>query len=757
MREQIQRLNKTPGTEVSQGVLSSGVTQTPSMPFVQQQKTKGQRLAETFGVFTEGVTKITGAVVQDINAKEQAYQAIEGNADGVKYSQEVIDQARELPLEQQSAFIRNRMETRLDEMRKIDVSQSYLKSYMSSFMNGAGNFDADVNKQVWQNKKAETLTKTVSLVQQSRLAGESHSQIMNNIMNANDIDRATAGELYTNSMAMFIKEQAQNDPSYDWQGAIDTHLKVTSEDGAVNYATHPTYGKIIDNLESSLTTLKEARTTAADKAKKAKSLELTNKMVSMSFNADTTAEDLAQAKIDLINNPQMFTSATQYKTALDAVDDALDNKGYSATNNTELKVGLKSMATLGLVDFEQLRLNKNNLTKEEYNEVANAIITYQSSVKGTTDEIVAKGISNLRYNGGKLVAPMFDLDGSGAENINQFYTEFDTWLASYVQENEGKRPSMKEATEKQKEIIDTIMKPTSSAFSFNTEDTKVTKGIQTVEDIIKTGDVGMLIEAAQNKIIEVNNNQPAKDLILNKGSMQEISDALDAGIISEEEVTNAYGPQTSTAPIGLGTQLQANTSGFEVDPVALENIQQEAKTLLGEKGWNEFKDAITLSEQLSGNFSDTLPESVTGLRSVRNNNLGNIKHNKKNNWKGQTSTKQDDTFVSFETPEMGVRALVKVVKSNLNATETIEEYVNRYASEPNEKAYYKKNKKLTKKLQNYANILADSQGVKDIKAPLNNNIDMEAWIKATAIAEGNSDALLYYTDEVINKGIELAQ
>jgi hypothetical protein len=64
MREQVQRLNKRPGVETQQGQLTSGVTQTPNMPFVQQQKTSGQRLAETIGMVVEGGTKIAKAGVE---------------------------------------------------------------------------------------------------------------------------------------------------------------------------------------------------------------------------------------------------------------------------------------------------------------------------------------------------------------------------------------------------------------------------------------------------------------------------------------------------------------------------------------------------------------------------------------------------------------------------------------------------------------------------------------------------------------------
>ena len=140
---------------------------------------------------------------------------------------------------------------------------------------------------------------------------------------------------------------------------------------------------------------------------------------------------------------------------------------------------------------------------------------------------------------------------------------------------------------------------------------------------------------------------------------------------------------------------------------------------------------------------------------VRNNNLGNIKNIKSNDWKGQTNLDSDETFASFSSPELGVRALKKVIQANINATNTIEEYVNRYASEPKEKAYYKKNGKLMPHLKNYATQIAKSQGLDSTTAAIPKDVDMLSWIKATAIAEGGADALTYFTDDVIKRGLAL--
>ena len=58
-------------------------------------------------------------------------------------------------------------------------------------------------------------------------------------------------------------------------------------------------------------------------------------------------------------------------------------------------------------------------------------------------------------------------------------------------------------------------------------------------------------------------------------------------------------------------------------------------------------------------------------------------------------------------------------------------------------------------LVNYAEIIADSQGVDDITSSVPKKVSMLKWIKATAIAEGGEDALRYFSDETIERGIAL--
>ncbi|OTA21061.1 structural protein [Xenorhabdus beddingii] len=52
-------------------------------------------------------------------------------------------------------------------------------------------------------------------------------------------------------------------------------------------------------------------------------------------------------------------------------------------------------------------------------------------------------------------------------------------------------------------------------------------------------------------------------------------------------------------------------------------------------------------------------------RGIRNNNPGNIDHNPKNKWQGQLrhDPKIEKRFCRFESPEYGIRALMKLLSN----------------------------------------------------------------------------------------------
>lgn len=79
---------------------------------------------------------------------------------------------------------------------------------------------------------------------------------------------------------------------------------------------------------------------------------------------------------------------------------------------------------------------------------------------------------------------------------------------------------------------------------------------------------------------------------------------------------------------------------------------------------------------------DTAPESdsITLPRGIRNNNPGNIRRTDVQ-WEGLAEDQPDGEFFAFESPEYGVRAMARVLRSyqRRHQLETIEQIVNRWA------------------------------------------------------------------------------
>mgnify|MGYP000954872012 FL=1 len=68
-------------------------------------------------------------------------------------------------------------------------------------------------------------------------------------------------------------------------------------------------------------------------------------------------------------------------------------------------------------------------------------------------------------------------------------------------------------------------------------------------------------------------------------------------------------------------------------------------------------------------------------RGVRNNNPGNIDFNPANKWQGRVLPSRDPRFETFETPEMGIRALARllITYQDKHGLDTVAEYFARYA------------------------------------------------------------------------------
>lgn len=78
-----------------------------------------------------------------------------------------------------------------------------------------------------------------------------------------------------------------------------------------------------------------------------------------------------------------------------------------------------------------------------------------------------------------------------------------------------------------------------------------------------------------------------------------------------------------------------------------------------------------------------MKESPMSTRGIRNNNPGNIRHNKANKWQGASKNQPDNEFVRFDTMVWGVRAMARLLINYYDdyKCDTVTKIVKRWAPE----------------------------------------------------------------------------
>lgn len=428
MKEQVRRLNKTPGTEVQEGVLGTGVTQTPTMGYVQQKQSKGAKLAKTLGMAVGAGVGIANQIVDTKDKKEASFQALEGNADGVAFGMEVIEQARQLPKEQRPDFIKQQLNSRMESLKGSDISMHYLKSNLNAFSNVTENFYKQTNAEIYADLQAERKTKTYSLVSNFAAAGESHADIMENIMSINDVNRAEAGKIYTDAVTNMIYNKAKTNPMYDWKSDVDNLLKITSSDGAVNYASHPVYGPSINTLENNLISLGKERYAASKELRAKAKIQTEDKVVEMVLSGSPTADVVAYLK----QNP------TGYKLKeikdLETEIKTFGGTPYASSSDGDVYNNIANAISDGKYTPAMLLKAKGSLTVEDYKALNNKQIAYKEAIK---DEVVsnAKNTFEKRLTAGRQEAgggSIFTISDDGAKKSNIYVTEMLTQRNAFV-------------------------------------------------------------------------------------------------------------------------------------------------------------------------------------------------------------------------------------------------------------------------------------------------------------------------------------
>ena len=370
MKEQVQRLGGTPSVAAQTGQFGTTVTPLAAAPVQIQAPTSGQKLAQALGIVVDTGIKIGVPLIEDANEQEAAHQTIEGTLKGQRYALDVLNEARQLPEEEQSAYIRGKMETSMQELKNGQVSKAYLKSYLGAFSVHAGEYDRQVNESVYKNNVTANQMKTANaiptlfeqhLLEKDNLAKSNaaldpialenmkatststyYAKEINRIKVANpSLTTFEAGQLYFKSMSAYITEQQRLDPKYNGHEILATLANITTEDG-IRVGQNVAYKTEIDSTRATLTAINTQRY-ETEKLQRAETKQQTQSMiVNMALAGKTpteinkflekhtvgwTLKEITDTKEEIKN----YNSVVYPKQSDIKVYTTLDNKALSGT------------------------------------------------------------------------------------------------------------------------------------------------------------------------------------------------------------------------------------------------------------------------------------------------------------------------------------------------------------------------------------------------------------------------------------------
>jgi hypothetical protein len=431
-REQRTSLNKTAVNEVPLGEFKSGVTKTVNMPTVAPTKSLGQSLAEGLNMVTKAATVYgQGEIDKDAKARSIEMRA-KGNYAGKQEARRLYIEIRDkkIPIEQRGKFYFDGITAFNASLG--DVHAGYLEGAMSAVGSRVGQYQDINDKEMTDRVDEETARNFNALFRTEVSLGATPHELLKLTRDSKmGISYDDSAKYYVINRAAIIEQNFQDDPTYDWKTAIKNELRITSADKTVDFAKHPVYGVLIDNLEDTLKVQAKSNYTS-NKAAAAESKRIGQEKI---------LEMLLDDKVDNRDVLKYHQANKKGWTSKDWKEQEKSIKlfhgnGFSDINNTAYVATVKSW----IVDdnytdtklFEDLA--DKSFTEAEYKEIIAFKMKHDKETQ-TVKASLAKQFFKAQMSTGKHAAgmePMFTFVKEGAERKQRYVEIMNMHLQSFV-------------------------------------------------------------------------------------------------------------------------------------------------------------------------------------------------------------------------------------------------------------------------------------------------------------------------------------
>ena len=434
-REQRTATRKTAVNTTPLGQFKSGIVQSVQYQAVAPEKSSGQKLAEGVGLVAKVATKLTTDYATQENKERTLMESIRQEGLGRQYAgnelSRIREEASQIPTKQRRAFLEkefNKVNQGLQKNEALD--STYYGTVIRKLSGSLENLATSWDTEILAGQQQENI----------RLLGGTLTDDFNEgvetqdlIQKANDSGRFTtrgdASKYVVSHISAMIKQNFQDDPTYNWKEAVDNNLLIKSKDGVVDFGKHPVYGKMIDELQSSLRTQAHSNYNnkkAALVAQKEETEAATVKILLDSTKPPGTALE------NLYANSRGYTVGELNKAKADI--NKFENTSFNLNNNPDLVFEFNNSIMEGTFNKDLLLRLKNELSLQDYEAILKSKSAFDKSMKIENVQFTMKYF-NDQVGTGKNTAgqenPFNTFTKEGSTRRNDYVTGMNTYMAAY--------------------------------------------------------------------------------------------------------------------------------------------------------------------------------------------------------------------------------------------------------------------------------------------------------------------------------------